>query len=137
MDSQRPTLHVVIAGGGFAGLRLARLLARNGPRWDAAGRAVRVTLVDRAASFTYTPLLYEVAAGKISPEHATTPYRDLLWDGSVEVRRATITGFDLERRVIHTDGGAIPYDRLILAIPRRPVSRAIISVSSSSTVTSG
>lgn len=109
-------LHVVIAGGGFAGVRLARLLARNGPRDDAEGRAVRVTLLDRSAAFTYTPLLYEVAAGKADPRNATTPYRDLLWDdGIVAFRQAEITGIDLAGRVVRTDAGEMPYDRLVLA----------------------
>jgi len=112
--SPRPSL--VIAGGGFAGLRLARLLARNGPREDAAGRPVRITLIDRHGTFTYTPLLYEVAAGKVAPEHATTPYRELLWDRTISVRQATITGFDLERRVVVTERGEMPYDRLVLAV---------------------
>ncbi|MHB8646354.1 MAG: NAD(P)/FAD-dependent oxidoreductase [Thermomicrobiales bacterium] len=107
---------LVIAGGGFAGVRLARQLARNGPRRDAAGRPVRITLLDRQRAFTYTPLLYEVAAGKIAPDHALTPYRELLWDQSVAVRQTNITGFDLERRVVHSEGGEIPYDRLVLAI---------------------
>jgi NADH dehydrogenase len=114
--SEHSALHIVIAGGGFAGVRLARLLARHGPRRDVAGRPVRVTLLDRQRAFTYTPLLYEVAAAKIAPEHATTPYRDLLWDGSVAVRQTTITGFDRERRVVHTEDGEIPYDRLVLAV---------------------
>lgn len=109
-------LKLVIAGGGFAGVRLARLLARNGPRADASGRPVRVTLIDRSAAFTYTPLLYEVAAGKVSPGHATTPYRDLLWDGSVRVQQAKITGFDLARRAVLTDRGDVAYDRLVLAL---------------------
>lgn len=116
MASERSARQIVIAGGGFAGLRLARLLARNGPRRDAAGRPVRVTLLDRQRDFTYTPLLYEVAAGKIAPEHAMTPYRDLLWDASVAVRQTTITGFDLEQRIVQTDGDDIPYDRLVLAV---------------------
>lgn len=116
MAAERSVLQIVIAGGGFAGVRLARLLARNGPRTDASGRPVRATLIDRHAAFTYTPLLYEVAAGKVAPEHATTPYRDLLWDRSVTVRRAEITGFDLGRRVVLTAGGAIAYDRLVVAL---------------------
>ena len=114
--SEHSALHIVIAGGGFAGVRLARLLARGGPRRDAAGQPVRVTLIDRQRAFTYTPLLYEVAAGKIAPEHATTPYRDLLWDSTVAVRQTTITGFDLERRIVRTEGGEVPYDRLVLAV---------------------
>ncbi len=109
------SITIVIAGGGFAGVRLARLLARNGPRRDAAGRPVRVTLIDRQRAFTYTPLLYEVAAGKVSPEHATTTYRELLWDGSVAFQQAKITGFDLVGRIVQTDRGDVPYDRLVLA----------------------
>lgn len=116
MATERSTLHIVIAGGGFAGVRLARRLAREGPRRDAAGRPVRVTLIDRQRAFTYTPLLYDVAAGKAAPAHATTPYRDLLWDGSVAVRQAAITGFDLERRVVAAEGGEIAYDRLVIAL---------------------
>ncbi len=114
--SEHSAQQIVIAGGGFAGVRLARLLAHNGPRRDATGRPVRVTLLDRQRAFTYTPLLYEVAAAKIAPKHAMTPYRDLLWDASVAVRQATITGFDLERRVVQTDSDDIPYDRLVLAV---------------------
>ncbi len=115
-DIEHSARQIVIAGGGFAGVRLARLLARNGPRRDADGRPVQVTLLDRQRAFTYTPLLYEVAAGKITPEHAMTPYRNLLWDSSVAVRQTTITGFDLERRVVQTEGDEIPYDRLVLAV---------------------
>jgi NADH dehydrogenase len=114
--AQYSSRHIVIAGGGFAGVRLARLLARNGPRADARGRPVRVTLIDRNDAFTYTPLLYDVAAGKAAPDHVTTPYRDLLWDRSVVFVRAEITGFDLERRTMLTDRGAVPYDRLALAL---------------------
>ena len=107
-DTARPACQIIIAGGGFAGVRLARLLARNGPRTDAAGRPVRITLIDRHDAFTYTPLLYEVAAGKVAPAHATTPYRDLLWDRGVSLRRAEITGFDLARRIVHTGGRRSP-----------------------------
>ncbi|MGI8856063.1 MAG: NAD(P)/FAD-dependent oxidoreductase, partial [Thermomicrobiales bacterium] len=116
MASEHSALHIVIAGGGFAGVRLARLLARDGPRTAANGRPVRIMLIDRHDAFTYTPLLYEVAAGKVAPMHATTPYRDLLWDRSATVRRAEITGFDLERRIVHTADGDLSYDRLVLAL---------------------
>jgi NADH dehydrogenase len=115
-DTARPALQIVIAGGGFGGVRLARLLARNGPRADASGRPVQITLIDRHDAFTYTPLLYEVAAGKVAPIHATTPYRDLLWDGSVAIRRAEITGFDLERSIVQTMSGDLPYERLVLSL---------------------
>ncbi len=115
-DTAHPAIRIVIAGGGFVGVRLARLLARDGPRTDASGRPVRITMIDRHDAFTYTPLLYEVAAGKVAPMHATTPYRDLLWDRIGAIRRAEITGFDLDARVVHTADGDLSYDRLVLAV---------------------
>ncbi len=106
---------VLILGGGFAGLRLARLLARNGPRITADGTPVRVTVIDRSAAFTYTPLLYEVASGKVDPLHIVTPFHDMLWDGAIAFRQANVTGIDLSGRIVQTDNGELPYDRLVLA----------------------
>lgn len=115
MRTQQAPLNIVIAGGGFAGLRVARSLARNGPRTAMDGRAIRVTLVDRNAYFTYTPLLYDVAAAKVKAEHIAPPYHDLLWDNFVAVRQAMITGIDREQRALITSEGPIAYDRLVLA----------------------
>jgi NADH dehydrogenase FAD-containing subunit len=56
--------HVVIVGGGFAGLNAARVLAR---------RAARVTLVDRRNHHLFQPLLYQVATAGLSPP--TSPRR--------------------------------------------------------------
>ena len=61
MASQHPAEplhHVVIVGGGFAGLYAAKNLARN--------RSVAVTLVDRRNFHLFQPLLYQVATGALS-----------------------------------------------------------------------
>ena len=50
--------HVVILGGGFAGLAAARALAHA---------PVRITLVDRRNHHLFQPLLYQVATGGLSP----------------------------------------------------------------------
>ncbi len=112
----RAAFEIVIAGGGFAGVRLARLLMRNGPRRAADGRPVRVTLVDRHDYLTYTPLLYDVAGGSVDPRNAATPLRDLLWDEGITLRQAEITGVDRERRVLRTGAGDVPYSRLVFAL---------------------
>ena len=55
-QSQR---HVVVVGGGFAGVACAKLLADE--------ERVRVTLVDRHAYHQFQPLLYQVATAELAP----------------------------------------------------------------------
>ncbi len=61
-----PKPHVVIIGGGFAGLAAAREL-RNAD--------VRLTLVDRTNHHTFQPLLYQVATAGLAPSDVTVPIR--------------------------------------------------------------
>src|SRR3954453_864128 len=61
--------HVVILGGGFAGLAAARTL-RNA--------AVRITLIDRSNHHLFQPLLYQVATAALSAPDVSTPIRKLL-----------------------------------------------------------
>ena len=49
--------HVVIVGGGFAGIKAAHRLAN---------RPVRVTLIDKRNFNLFQPLLYQVASGLVS-----------------------------------------------------------------------
>lgn len=99
---------VVIVGIGFAGLNAARILK------DQPG--VQVTLVDRFNYHLFTPLLYQVATGSIEPEAIVYPVRAIVrsWSNT-SFRLATVRGVDLDAHQLLTDGGAIPYDYLILA----------------------
>ena len=61
--------HVVIVGGGFAGLYAARRLAR-GP--------VRITLIDRRNHHLFQPLLYQLATAGLQPSDIAAPIRKIL-----------------------------------------------------------
>jgi hypothetical protein len=58
--------HVVIVGGGFAGVQAVRGLRRT---------AVEVTLIDRQNYTLFQPLVYQVATGGLSPAEVATPLR--------------------------------------------------------------
>src|SRR5436309_2503029 len=59
MHAEGTDRHVVIVGGGFAGLGCARALARR--------RGVRVTLLDRNNYHQFQPMLYQVATSELAP----------------------------------------------------------------------
>lgn len=84
--------HVVIVGGGFAGLEAARGL-RNAP--------VRVTVIDRNNHFLFQPLLYQVATAELSPADITGPIRGILsGHRNTEVLLAEVTGVDVAQRTL-------------------------------------
>src|SRR5215472_12361237 len=104
---------VVVVGGGFGGLPATRLLARS--------KDVEVTLLDRRNHHLFQPLLYQVATGILSPGQIAPVLRHLLRKHeNVTVELANVTGFDLDRRIVHASwvpglGKDFPYDSLIVA----------------------
>jgi NADH dehydrogenase len=99
---------VVVVGAGFGGLWAARGLAN---------RSVDVTLVDRNNYHTFFPLLYQVAAAELGPTDIAHPVRSIFRRArNVHVRMAELVGLDLDARRVLTDGGAISYDYLVLAL---------------------
>ena len=98
---------VVIAGAGFGGLTCARALS---------GTPVDVLLVDRNNYHLFTPLLYQVASALLDPGEIARPVRALInHQANVDFKQAEVTGADLDRRILSTDRGPIPYDYLVLA----------------------
>ena len=101
------TPRVVIVGAGFGGLNAAQALAKA---------SVQITVIDRKNYHTFQPLLYQVATAGLSPGEIAAPIRSILRSHkNIEVLMAEVTAFDLERRVVKTPEGDIPYDYLIVA----------------------
>jgi NADH dehydrogenase len=100
--------HVVVIGGGFAGLAAARALARA---------PVDVTLVDRKNHHVFQPLLYQVAAAGLSPAEIASPIRRILRrQANVRVLLGDVVAIDAKgKRVRLADSGELGYDFLILA----------------------
>jgi len=101
----------VVIGAGFAGLNAAKALA-NAP--------VDVTVVDRKNHHTFQPLLYQVALAVLSPAEIASPVRSVLHRAAnTEVLLGEVTGFDLQKRLVHLDDRLdpldLPYDYLIVA----------------------
>ena len=104
--------HVVIVGGGFGGLAVARAL-RKAP--------VRITLIDRSNHHLFQPLLYQVATATLAPGDIAAPIRHLLRkQRNVTVAMAEVTGVDVANRRVLVNYLGQPdtpfeYDYLILA----------------------
>ncbi len=108
-QSEKP--HVVIVGGGFGGLEVARMLRRA---------PVSVTLIDRNNHHLFQPLLYQVATAGLSPADIAAPIRNVLRNQpEVEVFMAEVTGVDKDERCVQMGDRSVPYDYLILATGAR------------------
>src|SRR5580765_7553167 len=103
---RRPT--VVIVGAGFGGLAAEKALRASG---------ARVVIVDRVNYHTFQPLLYQVATAGLDADDIAYSIRGIVRKGPMsEVRMATVTGVDCERRLVTlSDHEPLPYDYLILA----------------------
>ncbi len=100
---------VLIIGGGFAGLYAARQLSKD--------ERLTTTIADRRNFHLFTPLLYQVATGAVSPGDIAQPLRSILRrQRNTTVLLGEAVGLDPARReVLLADGGPLGYDSLIVA----------------------
>jgi NADH dehydrogenase len=103
--------HVVIVGGGFAGMAAARRLRRA---------PVRVTVIDRTNHYLFQPLLYQVATGVLSPADVAVPTRFLLRrQTNTTVLLEEVTRVDLAGRVVQAGDLRIGFDYLVVGTGAR------------------
>lgn len=100
---------IVVIGGGFGGLKLARALDK---------KQYEVVIVDRNNYHSFPPLFYQVASSGLEPASISFPLRR-----EVRGRRykgcsfhlGKVGSIDVERKVVATQYEEIPYDRLVIA----------------------
>jgi NADH dehydrogenase len=107
-------LHVVVVGGGFAGVGCVRRLARHD--------GVRVTLIDRNNYHQFQPLLYQVATSQLASSDVAFSLRKLFHDDhNVDVKLAEVASLDpASRTLTTTDGQRFTGDAVVLAAGSQP-----------------
>ncbi len=100
---------LVIIGGGFAGLSVAKKIDKS--QWE-------VTIVDRHNYHSFPPLFYQVASSELEPSGITFPLRREMRARKVKgcrYRMGTVASIDTASRRVITEFEEIPYDKVIIA----------------------
>lgn len=98
---------VLIIGGGFGGIKLAKAL-RKAP--------FQVVMFDRNNYHTFQPLLYQVATGGLEPDSIAFPLRKIFSKQSNFIfRMAEVEEVDSVKKIVHTSIGEVSYDYLVIA----------------------
>jgi NADH:ubiquinone reductase (H+-translocating) len=103
---------VLVAGGGFAGAYVARLLGRHG-----------ATIVSPENFMLYTPLLPEAASGSLEPRHTVVPLRQMCPHAELVLGRVTALDEQAQTVAVETaEAGSfeIHYEQLVVAIGAVP-----------------
>ena len=113
MNGDRPA-HVVVVGGGFAGVACARRLAGQ--------PGVHVTLLERTGYHQFQPLLYQVATAELTPDDIRFDLEEMFAKhDNVEVRTAEAVAADPSAPSVTLAGGeVVAGDLLVLAAGAQP-----------------
>ena len=99
---------IVIIGGGFGGISLAKELKNLD---------VQVVLIDRHNYHTFQPLLYQVSTSGLEPGSIAYPIRKVLKRlKNFHFRLASVKKIDPNLKIVHTNIGTLTYDYLVLAM---------------------
>jgi NADH:ubiquinone reductase (H+-translocating) len=109
MDSAAQMKHVVIVGGGFAGVGCALELVRSGK--------VSVTLVDRHNYHQFQPLFYQLATSQLAPSDVGFSLRKIFRKSTnIDIKLAEVVAVDPKARSVNTkEGQTYKGDFLVLA----------------------
>jgi NADH dehydrogenase len=103
-----PLPRIVIVGGGFGGMQLAKKLANT--------QSLQVVMFDRYNYHTFQPLLYQVATAAIESGSIAGPLRKI-FEGKANFffRLAKVNRIDPEKKTVSTGIGELHFDYLVLA----------------------
>lgn len=103
----RPKQRVVIIGGGFAGLQLAKLINT---------KYYQVVLIDKVNYYQFQPLFYQVATAGLEPSSISYPHRKTFQKrDDFHFRTCLAKRVDPEHKILETSIGSIKYDHLVIA----------------------
>jgi NADH dehydrogenase len=98
---------VIIIGGGFAGLQLAKTLNNKNKK---------VIVLDRVNHHMFQPLFYQVACGRIEPSNISFPFRKIFQQSrNTQFRLTDVKSIDPANNKVITDEAEFTYDKLIIA----------------------
>lgn len=98
---------IIIIGGGFAGLQLAKTLNNKNKK---------VIVLDRVNHHMFQPLFYQVACGRIEPSNISFPFRKIFQQSrNTQFRLTDVKSIDTAHNKVITDGAEFTYDKLIIA----------------------
>jgi len=99
---------IVIIGGGFAGLSLAKRIS---------SLDFQVVLVDKLNYHQFQPLFYQVATAGLEPSSIAFPFRKLFQSEKKDfyIRIAEVESVETSKKTLHTSLGIMHYDHLVIA----------------------
>lgn len=104
--------HIVIIGGGFAGINLAKHLGNK--------KGIEVTLVDRNNYNFFPPLLYQVSTGMLDVSSISIPFRTLFREkNNLNFRLGELLKVVPKENKIILSTGEVSYDKLVIATGTR------------------
>ncbi len=99
--------HLIVIGGGFAGLELIKKLD---------GKPIRITVFDKHNYFNFQPLMYQVASGGLGPDAIAYPLRKIIAPmPNVAFRMAEVLSINPKQQEIETSIGVFSYNYLCIA----------------------
>jgi len=101
------TKHIVVIGGGFAGLNFVKHLAKK--------NYYNITLVDKNNYNHFTPLVYQVATGFLDASNISYPFRKLFRNKNIRFHLGELLSVSHEQSTCYLSNGEIKYDYLVFA----------------------
>lgn len=101
------TKKLIIIGGGFAGLELAKKVDK---------KKYQVVLLDKNNYYQFQPLFYQVATSGLEPSSISYPHRKNFQNSkNFHYRMCKAQYVIPEEHILRTNIGDIPYDKLVIA----------------------